>query len=69
MYLISFSNQSMQRTEDSVMGSNSDQDVLERINLMIHDLAEELSQVFNQRKMALMRETKEKTDVEKKGCR
>lgn len=68
MYLISFSNQSLQRTEDSVMGSNSDQDVLERINLMIHDLAEELSQVFNQRKMALMRETKEKTDVEKKGC-
>lgn len=56
LYLISFSSQSLQRTEDGVMGSNSDQYVLEWIDLMFHDSAVELCQVFDKWKMALMRE-------------
>lgn len=51
LYLISFSNQSLQHTEDGVIGSNRDQDVLEWIHLTFHD-------------PALMRETSyKKTDM------
>lgn len=42
------------------MGSNSDQYVLMWIYLMFHDSAEELCQVFDEWKMALMRERKNK---------
>lgn len=55
LYLISFSNQSLQSTEDGVIGSHSDQDVLEWIYLTFHDPAEELRQVSDEWKMALMR--------------
>lgn len=55
LYLISFCNQSLQSTEDGVIGSHSDQDVLEWIYLTFHDPAEELRQVFDEWKMALMR--------------
>lgn len=55
LYLISFSNHSLQSTEDGVIGSHSDQDVLEWIYLTFHDPAEELRQVFDEWKMALMR--------------
>lgn len=59
LYLISFSGQSLQRTEDGVMGSNSDQYVLVWIYLTFHDSAVKLCQVFDKWKMALMREKKQ----------
>lgn len=57
LHLVSFSYQSLQRTGDGVIGSHSDQDVLQWIYLTFHDPAEELCQVFDEWKMALMRGT------------
>lgn len=59
-YLVVFINQSLECTEDSMISSDCDQDVFKRINLMFHDPAEEFSQVFHERKMALNREKSQK---------
>lgn len=56
VYLISFINQCLKCREESLIGSNGDQDVFQRINLTSYYPAEELSQTFNKRDVALRRQ-------------
>lgn len=52
-YLIVFIDQGLKGAEESLVGSDSDQDVLKSVNLMSHDSTKELSQDWHKRGMAL----------------
>lgn len=52
-YLVPFINQSLKCTEERLVRSDCDQDVLESVNLMSHNPTEEFSQRLHERRVAL----------------
>lgn len=56
MYLVTFVDQRLKRTEKSLICSDCDQDVFKRVNFMSHNPTEEFSQTFHKRGVALCSE-------------